>query len=365
MHPLRKPSLEMNTLQRFLDFPSLVISASDVRLQAGQRPWVNINRRWMSHPYIREEVTVQEMKDFILQGQAVNDETDLRIHGRELDFAFSSSVGEVRHRFRAHESQNYQGTAIDVRILRERIDSFEELGFRHGLAESLLEKNSGLLVIGGPTGSGKSTTLATLVQTFGRLNPGSHIVTLEDPVEYLIEAPGCLVSQKHVPIHVRSWSEGVFLAKREKPDLIVIGEMRSAESIRAAVEAAGSGHLVMATTFADRIPRVFEVLRDAYATEEHESWQRKLSYLLRGVICQSLVSGLSTADSFGTPQLIYESLVNDQPGIRSAVQKGLWANLDLKSYETKGFMMTWETRIQQLLFAQRISPEVAEIARQT
>lgn len=354
----------MMLISKLLDYPHLTPYITDMRLQVGSIPWVNVNRKWMPHPEISEPLTSVDLEIFIQETQEINDERDLSVLGRELDFAFSAEINGVIHRFRGHESCNYQGMAIDVRVLRSNCQSFVELGFKEYLVDRLIAAKNGLVLIGGPTGSGKSTTLTALVNEFGVKNPGSHIVTLEDPVEYIVQPPDCLVSQKHVPVHVESFERGIFEAKREKPDLIVIGEMRTKEAIRAAVEAAGSGHLVMATTFADRVPRVLDAIRDAFAPEEHTSLQNRLGYLLRGIVCQALVPCQKvTPNGFALPQLAYEVLCNDESWVTSALRKGVWSSFDMRSTEIRGASVSWESRVEDLAKRELITPAIAEFLK--
>ncbi|MFH1066384.1 MAG: ATPase, T2SS/T4P/T4SS family [bacterium] len=354
----------MTAIAKFLDYPDLTPFVTDMRLQVGSIPWVNVNRNWMPHPHMTEPVSHMDLDMFVRETQSINDEQDLNIGGRELDFAFSAELAGVVHRFRGHESRNYQGMAIDIRVLRAKGPHAADLGFRPNLFNSFIGNKTGLVIIGGPTGSGKSTTLAALVHEFGLANPGSHVVSLEDPVEYIFNLPNCLVSQKHVPVHVESFERGIFEAKREKPDLIVIGELRNKEAIRAAVEAAGSGHLVLATTFADRVSRVLDALRDAFSVEEHSSLQNRMAYLLRGIICQVLAPcNKVNASGYALPVLVYEALCNDETWVTTALRKGAWSGVDLRSVDIAGRSVSWESRIAELEVKGNIAGPVAQFLR--
>jgi twitching motility protein PilT len=355
----------MSVLSKFLDNSELVAYITDIRLQVGSVPWVNINRKWSPHPVLKEPVTQDELEGFIKEAQSINDEQDLALEGRELDFAFSAELSDgAVHRFRGHESRNYQGMAIDVRVLRASCQTISELGFKKKLVDSFFAKKTGLVLIGGPTGSGKSTTLAALVSEYAQRNPGCHIVSLEDPIEYIFRFPNSLTSQKHIPKHVESFERGIFEAKREKPDVIVIGEIRTKEAMRGALEASGSGHLVMATTFADRIPQVITAVRDAYSMDEQESVLTKLAYLMRGVICQTLVSSQNVdSRGYGMPALIYEALCNDESWVNNVLRKGNLANLDMKTMDVGGESVSWEARIAELEQRKEISSVTADFLR--
>ncbi|MDD2706944.1 MAG: ATPase, T2SS/T4P/T4SS family [Verrucomicrobiae bacterium] len=353
-------------LRRYLNDRSLTPFISDLRLQNGSPPFVNMNRQWMPHPSLRDSLTEAEMSRFLAEAMQVDSEGDLRkARPDSLDFSFDATVGEQLYRFRGHESENYMGFAVDVRVLRAQIDPLDGLGFPKGLAAALLEKREGIIVVGGPTGSGKSTTMASLVREFCQIYPGSHVVSLEDPVEYVFRFRDCMFSQKHVGTHVQTWEEGIFRAKREKPDLIVIGEMRTPETIRLAVEAAGSGHLVITTTFADRVSRVFDAVMDAHSFQNSEGCRvlrHKLGGLVRGVICQMLVRREAQDGEYVLPELMYEALVNDQQAIRSAIVNGSWARLDAECLAGSR-SVSWQKRLGQLLEGSLISPSTAEMLR--
>lgn len=324
-------------VSRYLNFSEITPFASDMRLQMGRRPFININTRWMPHPNLPDVMQYEALQKFQAAAIYLDDETDAK-NDRATDFSFGvhfekaekSEKGETApgYRFRGHLSQNHRGAAIDIRILEESIKPLIDLGFPEGLGRLLIRQKSGMILVGGQTGAGKSTTLAGLAREFWEKNPGSHIYTLEDPVEYLLENENCVYTQKHLKYHFSSWAEGIFMAKREKPNLIIVGELRSPEAIQAAIEAAGTGHLVMASIHADRIPRVLDAIIDAHAGGNIDHLSKKLRQLLRGVICQYLLPGEpANGNTYGRPILAYEVLVNDMDSIGAAIEKRDWIQL--------------------------------------
>lgn len=349
----------MSVVDKYLNDEELIQYMTDLRLQVGLPPFMNVNCRWIPHPRLKEPMTQEEMVQFISETNQANIEGDLKDE-KTVDFCFDAVVGGIPHRFRGHQSENYRGVALDIRILRSAIDPLSALGFPANLGSHLFSKKSGLVIIGGPTGSGKSTTLASLVRAFSETYPGSHIVSLEDPVEYVFDWENCLISQKHVGYHVENWSEGIYKAKREKPNVIIIGEIRTPEAIQAAVDAACSGHMVITTMHADRIPRVLDAIVDNHPQEMARSIQTKLSYILRGVICQTLVPTQNNDPLRTRPTLVYEILANENTPVQSTLLHGTWAGFEVKSIEdSKSVSKSWEKRVLELESSGLISPETA------
>jgi len=273
-----------------------------------------------------------------------------------MTVSLDDSRPDEKYRIRGHVSTNYSGTRLDVRVLNNQIPSLEKLGFKNNIIDHAIHKSSGLVIIGGPTGSGKSTTLAACVKRFAEQKPGSNIVTLEDPVEYELNFKNTIISQKAIGINVPSWEEGIFSAKREIPNLIVIGELRDRQSILAAIDAAGSGHLVFATTFADRVPRVLDTIADSFGAGQKELVQRKLSYLTRAIFCQLLVPGVTRQ------QLCYEVMANDNDRVKSHIMDGKWSALELRDI-TNSETVTWDSRIAALERERLIEDDVAEMLK--
>jgi twitching motility protein PilT len=190
-----------------------------------------------------------------------------------------------RYRFNVFRRQDE--LAVAIRRLEDRIRSLGELGMPESLYD-LAELRDGLVVVAGPTGSGKSTTLATLIDRINRTERG-HIITIEDPIEYLHPSRECLVNQRQVGADTRDFYHALVASLRQDPDVILVGEIRELETIRTAITAAETGHLVFATVHAGDSVGVIERLVSVFPAEEQAGMRRQLSLVLRAVISQHLM----------------------------------------------------------------------------
>ena len=202
----------------------------------------------------------------------------------DTDFSYVTRRG-YRHRVNVYHQRG--DTAIAIRLLRNDIPTLEDLGLPPILADFSMRPR-GLVLVTGPTGSGKSTTLAGMID-FVNLNRSAHIITVEDPIEYVHEHKRCMVNQREIGDDVPSFSLALRAALREDPDVILVGEMRDFETIQAAVTAAETGHLVMSTlhttSAADTINRIIDV----YPEHQQQQIRTQLANNLVAVISQTLI----------------------------------------------------------------------------
>jgi twitching motility protein PilT len=233
-----------------------------------------------------------------------------------LDGAFEGPSG-ARYRFNVYRESDRH--AIAVRRLDSEFRSFEELGLPLRLAD-FCNETDGLVIVTGPTGSGKSTTLATMLDTINRSRAG-HIVTIEDPVEF-VHVPGmCMVSQRQVGRDVRSFDDAIVEAMRQDPDVILVGETRDLATVRAALRAAETGHLVFTTLHAGDCAGALERLISVFPPEEQNSARHQLALVLRGVFAQHLVT---SPDGLRRP--VCELLVNT-PACANVIATGRSAQI--------------------------------------
>jgi len=218
-----------------------------------------------------------------------------------IDGALTSPSG-ARYRFNVYRDMGRH--AVALRRLDATFRSFRELGLPPRLEDFCAERD-GLVIVTGPTGSGKSTTLATMVDKINRTRPG-HVVTIEDPVEYVHASKRCIVNQRQVGRDTRSFGDALVEALRQDPDVILVGETRDLDTVRTALRAAETGHLVLTTLHSGDCPGAIERLISIFPAEEQSSARRQLSLVLRGVCAQHL---LPSADRM-TRHAVCELLVN-------------------------------------------------------
>ncbi len=212
-------------------------------------------------------------------------EKNLREFEERNDTDFAHAIPGVS-RFRANLFRDRHGPAAVFRAIPFTILTPEQLGLsKHVLELCFLSK--GLVLVTGPTGSGKSTTLATLIDHINR-HRQDHIITIEDPIEFVHENKSCLVNQREVHTHTRSFKDALRAALREDPDIVLVGEMRDLETIAIAVETAETGHLVFGTLHTSTAPSTIDRIIDQFSADRQEQIRQMLAESLRGVIAQTL-----------------------------------------------------------------------------
>jgi twitching motility protein PilT len=220
----------------------------------------------------------------------------------DTDFAYEvPGLG----RFRVNMFRDHQGVGAVMRLIPADVLSFEKLGLPDGVRE-LCTLTKGLVIVTGPTGSGKSTTLAALIDLVNRTRT-DHIITIEDPIEFVHKQKQCLIHQREVHRHTRSFAAALRAALREDPDIVLIGELRDEETIGTAIETAETGHLVFGTLHTNTAISTVDRLVDTFPTEAQSQVRAMLSESLRGVIAQTLVKKIG-----GGRAAAYEILMCDR-----------------------------------------------------
>ncbi len=207
-----------------------------------------------------------------------------------VDLAYQVFVGGARHRFRVNIFRQMNGLAAAFRPIWTRVPGLDELHLPASLLE-FAEFPYGLVLMTGPTGSGKSTTLSTLIEHIN-LRHERHIITLEDPIEYLFANQRSIVHQREIGQHVDSFSGGLRAALREAPDVILVGEMRDLETIAAALTAAETGHLVLSTLHAGSAAQAIDRIIDVFPEHQQGQVRIQLADVLRGIVTQRLLPRL-------------------------------------------------------------------------
>jgi twitching motility protein PilT len=231
---------------------------------------------------------------------------------RQLDF--SHSIPGLA-RFRVNVYFQKESLAAAFRLIPQELKTLEELGIPASLHQ-LAEKPRGIVLVTGPTGSGKSTTLAALIDEINR-NRSEHILTVEDPIEFLHRHKRCIVNQREIGPDATSFAEALKAALREDPDVILVGEMRDLETISTALTAAETGHLVFGTLHTQSAPSTIDRIIDVFPPEQQEQVRIMIAMSLQGVVTQTL---LPTADGTGRVPALEILLPDD--AVRNLIRQG-------------------------------------------
>jgi twitching motility protein PilT len=288
--------------------------ASDLHLSAGLPPMIRVHgdvRRINLPPMEHAEVHGM-IYDIMNDGQRKAYEENL-----ECDFSFAIP-GLAR--FRVNAFNQDRGAAAVLRTIPSKILSLEQLNAPKIFADLAL-KPRGLVLVTGPTGSGKSTTLAAMVNHVNE-NEYAHILTIEDPIEFVHESRKCLINQREVGPHTHSFSAALRSALREDPDVVLVGELRDLETIRLALSAAETGHLVFGTLHTSSAAKTIDRIIDVFPGDEKEMVRAMLSESLQAVISQTL---LKTRD--GNGRIAAHEIMLGTPAIRNLIREGKVAQM--------------------------------------
>ncbi|MDQ1433974.1 MAG: twitching motility protein PilT [Actinomycetota bacterium] len=232
------------------------------------------------------------------------------IRDRDVDFAFSHG----HNRFRGNVFFQRGVPAVALRLIQSRIPTFQEIGLPPAV-QDLVHLKQGLILFCGPTGSGKSTSMATMVDAINEQRP-CHIITIEDPIEYLHENKTAVVHQREVGIDAQSFARALRAALREDPDVVLVGEMRDPESIAITLTLAETGHLVLSSLHTNDAPQTLDRIVDVFPAERQGQIRQQLASTVSAVVAQRLVprvgSGLIAA---------YEVLLGTQP-VTNLIREG-------------------------------------------
>ena len=257
------------------------LKASDIHLLGGEHPQLRIDGKILktSLPKLDDETLAYICKS-IMPARFVDQFDDM------LDFDFAAEIEKVT-RLRINIARVFGHIRIVMRIIPWTIKTLEELNIPTSI-ENMLDVNNGLILLTGATGSGKSTTIASMIDYINK-NQQKHILTIEDPIEFVYKGKKSAVSQRQVKVDTTSFLDGIKYALRQDPDIIFIGEIRDAETLSAALNAAETGHLVFSTLHTNGAVQTINRIVNMYQPESREFIRNQLSNVLRGIISQKLI----------------------------------------------------------------------------
>jgi twitching motility protein PilT len=324
--------------------------ASDVHIRVGKPPTLRLHGRLveLNTASLNADDTVSVMKMVAKEPAQVAVQNPAQ---SGADFALALD-GDESARFRVSLFREQGGLGLVFRRLPNRILTAAEVGYPKRILE-LATRNNGLILVTGPTGSGKTTSLASIVEYLLTEKSGRHIVTIEEPTEYrYAQRKGSVVTQREVPTDVPDFKEGLRQALRQDPDVILVGEMRDLETTRTALSAAETGHIVFATLHTKSAAKTIDRLVEQFPSGEHNQVRSQVSTCLLGVLCQQL---LPRATNDGV-QAAFE-FMECTPAISNLIRLGKTEQID-STIKTSGKafgMQLLDDHLLELFAAQKVN----------
>lgn len=280
-------------------------NATDIHLQTGNRAVLRINGKLLlvedSEPFQLNEAT-QEFSELLNEKQ----QSYFQENGN-VDFAFTHNA-DVRLRGNLYRRQD--GLTLSLRIIRNKILTFEQLNLPPVFKNIADNYRQGFFLIVGPTGQGKTTSIASVINHINN-SRSEHIVTIEDPIEYIIHNNKSVIEQREVGTHTSSFANSLRASMRQDPDIIVIGEMRDQETMQAGITLAETGHLVFSTMHTNNSVQTIDRIIDAFPEHKQKQIRIQLSSTLSGVISQRLVPGIDGELIFAYEQMIMNDAIRN------------------------------------------------------
>src|SRR3990172_355801 len=304
--------------------------ASDCHLSSGEPPMLRINGdlKKLDHPSLTKEDVHSMVYDIMNDHQR-------KIFEEQHECDFSFEMGDIA-RFRVNVFMQGKGEGAVFRTIPTKILTLEQLGMPKIMKE-LCEREKGLILVTGPTGSGKSTTLAAMIDYLNNTFEG-HILTIEDPVEFVHESKRCLINQRELGPHTHSFANALRAALREDPDAILVGEMRDLETIQLALTAAETGHIVFGTLHTSSAPKTVDRVIDVFSPNQPSQIRAQFAESLEAVITQTLLKKKTggripaleiMTGTTAIRNLIREGKIHQIPGTMQVSQKDGMQTMDM------------------------------------
>lgn len=324
-------------------------NATDIHLQTGYKAVLRINGKLLlvedSEPFQLTEAT-QEFEELLNEKQHAY----FKEHG-SVDFAFSHSM-DIRLRGNLYRRQD--GLTLSLRIIRNKVLTFEQLNLPLIFKDMAESYRQGFFLIVGPTGQGKTTSIASLVNYINNQR-SEHIVTIEDPIEYIIRNNKSVIEQREIGTHTSSFANALRASMRQDPDIIIIGEMRDQETMQAGITLAETGHLVFSTMHTNSSVQTIDRIIDAFPEHKQKQIRIQLASTLSGVISQRLVPGIDGNLVFAFEQMLVTDAVRNI--IRTEKVEQIYNALQA---DKEGGYVRLEQCLVNLIRDKKISKEVAQ-----
>lgn len=321
--------------------------ASDLHLVSGQPPALRIRGDMERIKY--KVLDDDDLKSMLYE---IAPEHKVKVFEETGDIDFGYDVLGIA-RYRANFFKQKYGVAAVFRQIPEEIMTAKQLGLPDVITK-LASLPRGLVLVTGPTGSGKSTTLAAIIDVANRTRK-DHIITVEDPIEFVHQSQGCIINHREVGVHTKTFTAALRGALREDPDIILVGEMRDLETIRLAIEAASTGHLVFSTLHTSSAPKTVDRVIEVFPASEQAQIRSTLSDGLRAVVAQVLFKRIDKKGR--TPAL--EILIAN-PAVRNLIREGKTHQIPSMIQTGKKYgMQLLDDSIMELLNKGMISPDDA------
>lgn len=313
--------------------------ASDIHLSSGLLPYIRTQGDMIPLQDF-EHLSAKNILDLSLSIMDNYAQENL-LKNLQTDFAYYNE--EIKTRYRVNVFKNSRGVSMAFRRLNSAIPKLEEAGFPE-IFKRIATQEKGLVLVCGPTGSGKSTTLAILIDYINR-HTKKHILTIEDPIEYVYETKNSLVEQREVGKSVKSFTDGLTGALREDPDIILVGEMRDRETIKMALTAAETGHLVFSTLHTMSASKTIDRIIDSSDPNEKEVIKNMLSTSLQAIILQTLIKNKDNTDRVAGFEVVVGT-----GAIRNLIRENKVYQIDsMIQTGTKYGMITMEDYVEDLI----------------
>jgi len=337
-----------------MDFEKIIATAeqqkaSDVHFSPGLPLFFRVNGNMV--PMDGEVITEEAVRELVDSLTKPEHKEKLQTR-RQVDFLATT---KTNLRLRGNAFYQEYGLSATFRIIPREIRDFQTIGFPQFVHDWISTMNQGLVLLVGPTGQGKSTTLASMLQQRARTNT-EHIITVEDPIEYLIPSDKSIVQQREAGRDVVNFKDGIEAGLREDPDVLMVGEMRNLETISAALTMAETGHVVFSTLHTNNCAETITRIIDVFPSEAQEQVRSQLASTLKMIIAQRL---LPTADGNGLV-LSYEILTSNYAIQNYIRQNKIFQIPNVLQTDSSGYMVQYEQSLAGLVIAKKITKEVAE-----